>query len=96
MFVKVERKHSPWAGNYPESHPEPFMNYCCEANNKERRRRDWSVVGNAAERSQEPKDPWIKEYRRHGVDFVKNSFSSLWGERKMAPHGRCGNKDGRN
>lgn len=51
MFVKVERKYSPWAGNYPVSHTEPLMKYCHEKNNKETRRRDWPIAANAAERS---------------------------------------------
>lgn len=54
VFVMVKRKYSPWAGNSPwvgnylASHPEPFMKYCREENCKERRRRDWLVITNAA------------------------------------------------
>lgn len=83
MFVKVERKYSPWAGNYPVSYPEPLMKQCREAKSKERRR-DCSIAADAAEKSEQHEDRWIKEYGRHCVDFVKNSFSRLWEEKKIA------------
>lgn len=49
--MKVERKYSPWAGNYLVSHPESFIKYCYEENSMEIRRRSWLKVANAAETS---------------------------------------------
>lgn len=80
MFVKVERKYSPWAGNYQVSRPEQFTKYCHEENSKETGRSDLLIAANAAESSSNMKTIRLKATE----DFVKNTFSRLWGKSKIA------------